>query len=309
MAINKYEFTDAYPDCYHYLKDFLEATGYFSSVVFRTVSPSAGSRISVEAYVTGATRPILVFDYLKYTDSRVYPMLHFNGKDMGGFDYCQLVNDPVDPDDWPTGSTDEASYPEEYVYCSYDELTDTYTPVSDSTEYEPGVYYRCCYFPWYTDISNGIWIFSNPMLELMVPKTGYMTSKGFMLITRCGLAIIFAKTNNDKFVLITPDASNYDRAYNAFGYFASYYAVAADADTVKPANATQLTFSAPVPYNATSKPTSEQTTLCQITTHRTDVASYASGVYCMPMSQHRTEGIITIGGTEYVTNGYFALQD
>lgn len=56
--------------------------------------------------------------------------------------------------------------------------------------------------------------------------------------------------------------------------------------------------------------TANQTILCPIPTHcALGETSVLDGAYCIPWAQYRTEGVITINGVDYATNGYIALMD
>lgn len=315
MAIYKFEFGDSdIRSTYAYLQQFLSMLVYnpsdqrtldFFSEVTREDPGGASNRYDVCAYLEGVTRPALIFERAEWGAYDI-PAIFFDGSGMGS-EHATLVTSEIAPGDWPNGSV-AAKYDEDYIYCSYDEETGLYTKVDPSTEYEQDTYYKVSYDPWYAELGVAGPNAEFDISQLDTPKTGYLTSKGAMLISRRGRATIIAKTSGGKIALVTPDGNMYVPDIGKAS-FTTEHAVMADGDTVSPILGSSFSFATPV-YCADPHPEiNEQTCLCPITTHRTDVVSNIVGAYCIPIAEHRTEGILEIGTTRYVTNGYFALEE
>lgn len=124
---------------------------------------------------------------------------------------------------------------------------------------------------------------------------GYNCSNGAFLVLNYGsmdnkYSIVLSKTNNDKVAVVLPDSySDRNRLYSL-----SY------SDTW------------PVNYYDVSPSVSEQTVLCPfITNAATGTSSYTPKAFYIPYGEYVGRGYakFNMNGTDYVTDGYFAISD
>lgn len=144
-------------------------------------------------------------------------------------------------------------------------------------------------------------------------KVAYKTDAGVMIVIKNvdtntdGGVIIIAKTNKDNLAVVCKEAGAYQHlcAVNAH--------VWAENDAIPDNNDIRFTFMPDSDSTHTNTRSGEifQTVLCPIATHREDgTVSYLRGVYALPWAQYRgKQGVLTLNGKRYVTNGYYALID
>jgi hypothetical protein len=296
-VIYKYDFTtDGGQQVFGYLKQFFSllvrdasnprTLDFFSEVAF---DQTGETEWRILCYVSGAEVPAIELIMHGPTQSYDYRVAFaFNGTNMQTMQY-RLVTSETEPADW------QVNYSKYYLF---DESTGTYIQrtAPDDYDYEPDTFYTGMAIDWY---------FGDAGFRTGdgSPRYGYLTSKGVMLINRDGTATVIAKTNNGKLALLTTDDSN-------LGRLAARYVVMGDADTIRPDSSPMLSFlNGDITIASADIPQDQQTSLAAITTHRTDIPSYLDGVYMLPQSQYRSEGVLSVGGDRYATNGYFALKE
>jgi hypothetical protein len=152
-------------------------------------------------------------------------------------------------------------------------------------------------------------------------KTGYKTSKGAMIIidyyyssssyNTGGGILIFGKTNNGKLAMVLKSPLAYDSGgYKNYASTAYGVVTGARGDDISSLTHS-LTFGpSGSSYSQVLSENENQTVLCPTPTHsNSGETSIIEGVFMMPWSQYRNEGILQINLKRYATNGYWALED
>ena len=291
--IYKYDFTEGSgQNVFEYIRQFLSllvynendsrTLNYFTSVEQIREGEQSWS---IKCHVSGgnANFPAIIFS-MSFPTAEAYQRRgawEFNGTNMGQYIYSLLTSETA-PSDW----TENYS-----KYYTYNSSTGVYTQRTSAADaYEPNTYYTRAYREWFSSSPR----FGN------VPRYGYLTSKGAMLISSNGTATVICKSNNNKLGFLTPTSA----------YVAAAYVAMADEDTIRPGTAMEFSFlNGNITGESLDPPLSLQSVLCPVTTNRTDRQSYLDGVFMLPKSQYRGEGILGVGQNLYATNGYFALAD
>jgi hypothetical protein len=149
--------------------------------------------------------------------------------------------------------------------------------------------------------------------------TGYKTSKGAMIIMNnsdygngCGI-LVFGKTNNGKLAMVLKSPSGVYKSTGGYtGYAATAYGafVGARDDDISALGHGVSFGPMSSEYGSALSFNENQTVLCPTPTHSNPgETSIIEGVFMMPWSQYRNEGILQINLKRYVTNGYWALED
>lgn len=140
-----------------------------------------------------------------------------------------------------------------------------------------------------------------------LPIVGYATSNGVMFLLNTATsnyrsAVVISKLSNDK-IGVVMQVDSY--------WYAEAYVFAVGDSTGATANKNRLV---PQPIGGSGAGNSDytynQTQLVPVPTRSAEaVAAYFPHVYYTPISQYRSAGIVMIGDTKLVTNGYIALAD
>lgn len=156
------------------------------------------------------------------------------------------------------------------------------------------------------EVENNLW------------EVGYITNYGAMIQIRnldedpdksflSGI-IIIGKTNNDDICWVGKAADGY-RWHTALNAFVLHESETGDPFDNRDVRLSFMPDSAETYTNVSSGMTN-QTMLMPVPTQNNEgKISYMQGIFAMPWSQFRgNQGIISLHGKQYVTNGYYALQ-